>query len=80
MLSEFLKNNGVPSPKVLLMMRRHRTGTGISQDLAFNITPENFETEATYRSVMQQLAWFLPRHYSFLGLAEETLENSFLPL
>ena len=79
-LREFLIGNGVPAPKVLLLMRHPRNGTDASQDLAFNLTPANFENEETYRHVMQQLAWFLPRHYSFIGIEEKALENGFLPL
>ena len=79
-LREYLQTNGVAMPKVALMMRRRRTGTGVSQDLVFNITPDDFGSEALYRSVMQQLGWFLPRHYSFVGMQEAALADSFLPL
>ena len=68
MLSAFLKGNGLAAPKVALLMRRNGKGTGVSQDLAFNITPADFENEADCSRVMQQLAWFLPRHYSIVGL------------
>lgn len=79
-LRDYLTSNGVDSPKVLLMMRRLNSGPGISQDLVFNITPQNFDSEETYRSVMQLLAWFLPRHYSFVGMREQSFENGFMPL
>ena len=81
-LSTFLQSNGVASPKVALMMRHTDigNGAGVSQDLAFNIMPDNFGSEATCRTVMQQLAWFLPRHYSSVSVAGNTLGNGFLPL
>ena len=63
-LGEFLRINGVALPKVLLLMRLGGSDGVVSQDLAFNITPLDFETEEWYREVMQRLAWFLPRHYS----------------
>ena len=79
-LREYFISNGIASPKAMLMMRRLANGAGISQDLAFNITPQNFDNEETYRSVMQRLAWFLPRHYSFVGMREESVGNGFMPL
>lgn len=79
-LREYLQQNGIATPKIALLMRRLPNGTGISQDLAFNITPHDFASEALYRSVMQQISWFLPRHYSFVGLREDALPGSFLPL
>ena len=79
-LSEFLKGAGVAAPKVLLLMRQQRAGAGVSQDLVFNLTPKDFADEDTYRRVMQQLAWFLPRHYSFVGLDETAIEDGFMPL
>lgn len=79
-LREYLQNNGVAAPKIVLLMRPLSNGDGISQDLVFNITPDDFASEALYRSVMQQIGWFLPRHYSFVGMREEALPDSFLPL
>ena len=79
-LCEFLKNNGVAAPKVLLLMRRGGGGAGLSQDLVFNITPLDFENEEMYRWVMQQLAWFLPRHYSLVGMEEKAIKSGFMPL
>lgn len=63
LISEFLKMNGVKSPKVLLMMKHNSNGNGVSQDIVFNLTPNNFKDENTYRSVMQAISWYLPRHY-----------------
>ena len=77
-LRTFLERNGVESPKILLMMRRN--GETVTQDLVFNIVPENFENVNTHRTVMHTLAWYLPRHYSFVGVDEKTFEKSFMPL
>jgi hypothetical protein len=79
-LREYLQTNGVATPKIALLMRRLRNETGVSQDLVFNITPDDFGDEALYRSVMQQIGWFLPRHYAFVGMQEAALSDSFLPL
>ncbi|MES2138989.1 MAG: hypothetical protein V4511_04735 [Bacteroidota bacterium] len=80
LLDSFLKMNGIKSPKVLLLMRHINGGEGVSQDIAFNILPENFSSEAIYRSVMQTIAWYLPRHYSFVGVDEKTFGSGFMPL
>lgn len=79
LLSEFLQMNGVKSPKVLLMMRHRKDGKGILQDIVFNLTPKDFKDENTYSSVMQTISWYLPRHYSFVGMDEKSLEG-FMPL
>jgi hypothetical protein len=78
-LSSFLQTNGVSSPKIVLMQRNNKSNSEISQELVFNITPDNFENEETCRHVMQHLAWFLPRHYSYVGMRETAL-TSFMPL
>lgn len=79
LLSNLLKANGVTAPKVLLMMRPSKDG-GVSQDLVFNITPQSFPHEALYTSVMRSIAWYLPRHYSFVGMDEKTVGDGFMPL
>jgi len=77
-LREFLIGSGIPSPKVFLMSRTVNGET--SQELVFNLSPDNFATEQDFRYVMQSLGWFLPRHYSFVGMSEETFKDSFMPL
>jgi hypothetical protein len=77
-LREFLKGNGIASPKVFLMSRT--VNAEVSQELVFNITPDNFDTEEDFRYVMQSLGWFLPRHYSFVGMNEESSQDNFMPL
>lgn len=79
-LRQFLMNNGVESPKVLLMSRKGNSDEEASQDLVFNLSPELFESEELFRSVTQHLSWFLPRHYSYAALSEEKLGDSFVAL
>jgi len=78
-LREFLLSNGVKSPKMLMMIR-HGENASVSQELVFNLTPEDFESEEVFRSVMQRLGWFLPRHYAYVGMREDSLTGSFMPL
>lgn len=80
LIGNFLRANGIINPKILLMMRHRDDGKGVSQDLVFNLTPKDFNNEALYRSVMQTISWYLPRHYSFVGMEEKTLGNGFAPL
>jgi hypothetical protein len=78
LLRDFFELNGIMDPKVMLMMRKN--GEEVSQDLAFNITPEGFESEEHYRNMMQTVTWYLPRHYSVVGLHDNLAENGFMPL
>ncbi|MBB6501602.1 hypothetical protein [Pedobacter cryoconitis] len=78
LLKDFFELNGIEGPKVLLMARK--IGEELKQDLAFNITPERFESEVHYRNMMQTVTWYLPRHYSVIGLHDDNIENGFMPL
>jgi hypothetical protein len=78
LLKDFFELNGIQHPKVMLMMRK--SGEDLSQDLAFNITPDVFESEEHYRNMMQTVTWYLPRHYSVVGLDESHVDNGFMPL
>ncbi|MEZ5013969.1 MAG: hypothetical protein R2794_06725 [Chitinophagales bacterium] len=80
LLAEFLKRNGIHAPKILLLVRPGSDGNGVSQDLVFNLTPNNFTDENTYNRVMQIISWYLPRHYSFVGMDEKSFKNEFRPL
>ena len=44
-------------------------------ELAFNATPDKFADMDTFRAVLQQIGWFLPRYYAYCA-AEEN-EGSF---
>lgn len=79
-IADLLKMNGVKNPKILLMMRHRKDGKGVSQDLVFNLTPNNFTNENNYRNMMRAISWYLPRHYSFVGVDEQTFANGFQPL
>jgi hypothetical protein len=80
LLHNFLKANGIETPKIALLMRGQNKDLDVSYDLAFNVTPHQFESEADYRMVMQSIAWFLPRHYSFVGMNENALSDGFVDL
>jgi hypothetical protein len=77
-LREYLKANGVATPKILLMMRTIN-GEPI-QDIVFNITQSDFENEEHYKGMMTSLRWFLPQHYSYVGMDERTFGEAFADL
>ena len=79
-LKSFLELNGIEIPKVFMMIRNANDKEAFSQDLVFNIVPDNFENEEIYRDVMETIEWYLPRHYSFVGLNEKNFADAFLPL
>jgi hypothetical protein len=78
LLREYLIENGIKTPKTLLMIRGEADNA--THDLAFNVVPNNFDTEDQYRYVMQNIAWFLPRQYSFIGLNEDSFKDVFMAL
>lgn len=78
LLRDFFELNGIVSPRMLLMVRKNEEGS--TQDLAFNITPEQFDSEEHYRNMMHTVTWYLPRHYSIVGLKDEAFDSGFMPL
>lgn len=79
-LKEYLLHAGVKLPKTLLIARNYEDEKLVSQDLVFNITPQQFASEKAYQDVMATIAWFLPKHYSFMGINEMEIDNGFQPL
>lgn len=77
-LREYLKANGIATPKVLLMMRDNDGKP--TQDIVFNITQSNFQQEEDYQGLMGSLRWFLPLHYSYAGMEEDVFGSAFQPL
>ena len=75
LLGDYLRLNGVNNPKLLLMMRKN--GEKVTQDIVFNVAITDFETEEMYRAVMRNLSWYMPRHYAYVGMDEETFPNDF---
>lgn len=76
-LREFLKHVGIQIPKVMLIARNPEDEENVKQDLVFNFTPHQFQNEEQFQQVGGTIAWFLPKHYSFLFIEEEAIENGF---
>ncbi len=76
-LREFLQYSGVKMPKIMLIARNYKDESTVSQDLVFNLTPKNFANEKDYQQAMNSLSWFLPRHYSIVGMDETAVNSGF---
>lgn len=76
-LREFLTYSGIKSPKVMLIAKDYEDAEKASQNLIFNIYPDQFNSEEEFQSLMRAIAWFLPTYYSFFGMNEESIENGF---
>lgn len=79
-IKEFLVHAGISFPKVMLIARNYEDEENVSQDLVFNLTSQLFKSTSEFNQVMHTIEWFLPKHYSFFGLDEHTVDNGFLPL
>ncbi len=67
-IHQHFKRMGLEQPAVLLM---HRPSVPES-NLVFNVFPEMFASEEDFRVALGSVSWFLPRHYSVLGVSGET--------
>ncbi|POY35451.1 hypothetical protein C3K47_15435 [Solitalea longa] len=74
----FLQTFGIHNAKLLLMNRSRPEGN--LQELVFNLTPDKFQSEDHYESIMRSIGWFLPRHYSYVSMHETSFKADFLPL
>lgn len=77
-IREFLTNAGLENVKIALVNRRRPSG--ILQELVFNLTPARFQSTEHYEAVMRSIAWYLPRHYSYVSMEESALGENFQPL
>lgn len=69
-LKQFLQSKGIKKPMVMLLSS-NSNGRPV-QKLAFNISPENYPVAAQLDHLMQQVGWFLPRHYLIIPLSKNS--------
>lgn len=79
-IREFLFYYGIRNPMIMLIARNYNDEKKVTKDLVFNITPKNFASEKEYKLHMTTLSWFLPKHYSIVGLETESVSTGFQPL
>ncbi|WDF70134.1 hypothetical protein PQ465_07085 [Sphingobacterium oryzagri] len=77
---EFLQYAGIKIPKIMLIARNYTDEAKASQDLVFNMIPAQFASEKDFNNILNTLQWFMPKHYSFFGVDEMSVENGFQPL
>ena len=78
-IKNFLTNLGIYSPRILLLARTKPEG--MLQELAFDITREDFEQDKDFDYAMQSVSWFLPSHYTVISLSKDSnLRDAFMPL
>ncbi|MDR1888710.1 MAG: hypothetical protein LBQ81_04940 [Zoogloeaceae bacterium] len=71
-LRHFFERAGIPA-KVLLMSRAsdEKTGEKGGLSLVFPFTPNSFNNQEEYEHCVQSIGWYLPHHYSVIGMAED---------
>ena len=78
LLKRLFEANGIAQPKVLLMLRKY--ADGMKHDIVFNVTENNFESRQAFSDFMNAVRWYLPRHYSFVGMEESVFGGAFMDL
>jgi hypothetical protein len=75
-LRAFLQSIGVQRPKIMMVCRTKQGQ--VIQELAFNIFREDFQSVDQLNYRLQQISWYLPRHYVILSLPKKSnLTSSF---
>jgi len=78
-LKNYLVSVGISVPQVFLSTRK--SGDSMMQELVFDFTPDMFASPDAFESVMNRIAWFLPRHYSYATSPKTaSFGASFMPL
>lgn len=72
-LFQFLKGQGVPEPKVLMISHDSK-----NYDLCFSLESLGSPPNHEHRGIAEALAWFLPQHYSLMIVSEKGLPNFIL--
>jgi hypothetical protein len=67
-INHHFKRMGIEQPSVLLM---HRPSVKES-NLVFNVFSEMFTSEEDFRLALGSVSWYLPRHYTVLGVSHGT--------
>jgi hypothetical protein len=69
-LKKFLQSKGFKKPMVMMMCRK--SSGKMIQELAFNVLPEDFSSPEERDYCMQQIGWFLPRHYLIVSFQDHS--------
>jgi hypothetical protein len=74
---EFLLQQGVLSPKVMMLSEKENG----PMDLAFSLESLGTPKKEEWQGILEAFSWFFPRHYSLSIVSEKTIQGfNFLPL
>ncbi len=71
-VKEFLKQQGVMAPKVIMLSQDQK-----NFDLCFSAESFGSPDPKEYEGILQALSWFLPAHYSLAMVSEKDLPSFF---
>lgn len=75
-IKKHLQNIGIKKPKIMMIVRKKEGA--VLQELAFNIFREDFSSIDQLNNILQQISWYLPRHYIILSVPKNSnLTNHF---
>lgn len=80
LIGDYLIKIGIENPQVFLVKRQRTDGDGIAQHIVFNVSLRNCGDEKKIQAALRTIAWYLPMHYTFLGIDEQGYESVFVPL
>lgn len=73
LFKEFLIQQGVLSPKVILLLDRISKG---SVDFCFSLESFGQPPEPEWNQLLEAFSWFFPSHYSLAFISEKSLKNA----
>lgn len=69
-LKHYLPLIGIKDPKILLLARKK--DKEVEYSLAFNLFTEDIPSEQVFRIRLQQIGWFLPKHYIITSVSKKS--------
>lgn len=69
-LRSFLIKSGLINPQIMMVSRS--INGEVTQELVFNVFPEDFPSEERFNFRLQQISWFLPRYYMVLSISKNS--------
>ena len=74
-LRSFLKSKNIKRPKAFYLSQT--TEKNILKSLVFNIFEEDIKDPATFNTLMEQIQWYLPKHYYISRVPNDPEWNSY---
>ena len=78
-MKSFMIYIGIPQPKVMLLVQKK--GDNMVRQLVFNIFIDDYPSDEDLNYRLQQMSWFLPRHYIVVSIPKlSNLSDGFVDL